>query len=110
MTQRKLSLVTRLLGLGSTLLAGLMIGYVQGIQSIVDVVKNIIFDVARTMPNVGSYVAYYVGGYLQENANPAFGSYWEFGILLAIFGFILIARGDRKPNNQEEPLLLQPLS
>jgi hypothetical protein len=104
-----MSLVTRMLGVGSCLLGGWMMGYGQGIQTVVDAVKNITFDVAKTMPNVGSYVAYYVGGYLQQNGNPAYASYWEFGIILAIGGFILLARGDPKPNTEKEPLLTQPL-
>ena len=102
-----MSLFTRLLGFGLCMLGGLLIGYVQGIQSVVDAVINITQEVVKNTPNLNSPVAYVVAGFVQQYANPTYGSYWEFGILLAVGGFILVARGDRKPRNPEEaePLL-----
>jgi hypothetical protein len=92
------------------MLGGWMIGYVQGLQSIVEAVANIIFEVAATIPNLGVIVASAVAGYVAHIVNPIYGSYWEFGILLAIGGFILIARGDRDRNSdQEKSLEEQPL-
>ncbi len=88
-----------------------MIGYVQGLQSVVDAVNNITIAVAKALPPMYSVVAGLVTGYVQQDLNPARGSFWEFGILLAVGGFILVARGDRKPRNpaEAEPLLKEPL-
>jgi hypothetical protein len=47
-----------------------------------------------------------VTSYIQQNVNPALASYWEFGILLAFAGFILVARGDRKPKRAQEGVYL----
>jgi hypothetical protein len=78
-----------------------MIGYVQGLQSIADAVVNIVHEVITKTPSSSAYVGNYISGYVQQAINPAQGSYWEFGILLAIGGFILIARGDRRPKGSE---------
>jgi hypothetical protein len=74
-----------------------MIGWVQGRQSIVDAVTNIIFQTGTDMPNVGFQISALTAAYIQAQVNPAYGSYWAFGILLVIGAFILVARGDRKP-------------
>jgi hypothetical protein len=79
-----------------------MIGYVQGLQSIVDAVNNIIYETGKNMPNVGVAISNLVAAYVQGQVNPALGSYWEFGILLAFGGLILVARGDRKPKSAQE--------
>jgi hypothetical protein len=78
-----------------------MIGYVQGLQSIVDAVVNIVHVVISTTPSSSAYIGNYISGYVQQAINPAQGAYWEFGIILAVGGFILIARGDRKPKGSE---------
>jgi hypothetical protein len=93
------------------LVAGWMIGYVQGIQSIVDAVVNIV-RVAGSTLGVSSFAAT-TAFYIKVAANPDFGSYWIFGILLAFGGFVLVARGDRKAKDttgdqREGPLLTQP--
>jgi hypothetical protein len=93
------------------LVAGWLIGYVQGIQSIVDAVINIVHATGSTL-NVASF-ATATGWYIQAAANPDLGSYWIFGILLAFGGFSLVARGDRRPKDtrgdpREGPLLTQP--
>ena len=84
-----------------------MIGYAQGVQSIVDAVVNITQEVVRNTPNLNSPVAFVIAGYLERAANPNFGAYWEFGVLLAIVGFILVAIGDHKSASAQEaePLL-----
>lgn len=74
-----------------------MIGYVQGLQSIVDAVSNIILQVAYITPNVGAAIGSAVAGFMEQLINPDYGSYWAFGVILAVGGFILVARGDPKP-------------
>jgi hypothetical protein len=93
-------------------MGGFMIGYAQGVQTIVDNVNNIIARTALTLPNVGRTLTDLVAAYLQHQVNPTYGSYWEFGALFAIGGFILVARGDRKPRTTQEaePLPSQPLA
>jgi hypothetical protein len=109
-----LSLFRRLLGIGLTMLAGLMIGYVQGLQSIVDAVSNIAIQVGPTLPNSSPFEAAFIAAvfsqYAEGDLNPAYASFWAFGILLTVGGFILIARGGRKPKAvKPEPLLLPPM-
>jgi hypothetical protein len=106
-----LSLVSRILGFGMCLVAGLMIGYVQGIQSIVDAVVNIVHATGYTL-NVASF-ATSIALYIETAANPDLGSYWIFGILLAFGGLFLVAREDRGPRDtrgdpREGPILTQP--
>jgi hypothetical protein len=79
-----------------------LVGFAQGRQSIVDAVINIIYQTGRDLPNVGLPIAGLFAVYVQQEANPAFASYWEFGVLLAIGGFILVVRGDRKPKSAQE--------
>ena len=47
-----MSLLTRLLGFGLRLLGGFMIGYVQGLQSIVDAINNMIYEAAGSIPTL----------------------------------------------------------
>jgi hypothetical protein len=78
-------------------LGGFMIGYVQGLQTIVDAVNAIVYNTGINMPNAGISVTQLVQAYVQNQVNPSFGSYWELGVLFAFVGFVLVARGDRKP-------------
>jgi len=89
-----------MLGFGMCLLSGFMIGYVQGLRSVVDAVGNIVYGVARSM---GLYagVTDTITGFVQLRINPNYASFWEFGVLIAIGGFILVVRGDRKRNTEE---------
>ncbi len=107
-----MSLITRLIGFGLCLFGGFMIGWVQGIQSIVDTINSSISAVASSIPNLDSELQGYLQSQIQQNVNPVLGTYWAFGIILAIAGFILVARGDRKPQSdgEEAPLLSQPAS
>jgi len=106
---RKLSLLTRIIGVALCLAAGWMMGYVQGLQSIVDAATNLAFQVAGTIPNAlpseAIVVANSFAAYVQGDFNPARNAYWEFGIVIAFVGFILIARGDPTPEPESEPLL-----
>jgi len=88
-----------------------MVGYVQGIQSIVDAAVNIVHTTGSTL-HVSSFAAT-AAFYIQVAANPDFGSYWIFGILLAFGGFVLVAREDRRPRDtsgdpREGPIFTQP--
>jgi hypothetical protein len=103
-----LSLVTRLMGFGLCLVGGFMIGWVQGIQTIVDTIDGSITAVAASIPNLDTALRNYVASQIQQNVNPLLGSYWAFGILLAFAGFVLVARGDRKPRSSEEGAPLVP--
>jgi ABC-type phosphate transport system permease subunit len=82
-----------------------MIGYVQGIQSVVDEANSMLTALlAATVANFSSLIASSIGANIEQAANPDYGSLWEFGIVLAIFGFIFIALGDFKaaqPQSQE---------
>ena len=81
-----------------------MIGYVQGLQSVVDAVRNMTYSVIGSINFGSGGVANLVSGYVQQHVNPSYGSFWEFGILLAFFGFVLIGRGDRKPKAIQQEL------
>jgi predicted MFS family arabinose efflux permease len=88
-----------------------MMGDAQGREEIANVVGNLAFDVGKSQPQVGAIVGNYVGGFIVQAVNINYGTYWVFGIILALFGFILVARGDRKPRDpsEREPLLKEPL-
>jgi len=77
-----------------------MIGYVQGLASIVDAASNIVYGVARSL---GLYagVTDTITGFVQIRINPNYAAFWEFGVLIAIGAFILVVRGDSKKNTQE---------
>jgi hypothetical protein len=84
------------------LLGGFMIGWVQGIQSIVDNINGEITSVASSIPGLDSTLQTYIQSVIQQNVNPNLGSYWAFGILLAFFGLVLVVRGDRKRKRDGE--------
>ncbi len=82
-----------------------MIGWVQGIQSIVDTIDSSITALAGSIPNLDLEMQTFLKTELQQNVNPSLGTYWALGVLLIFFGFVLVARGDRKPSKPPEPLL-----
>ena len=84
-----------------------MIGWVQGIQSIVNTINNTISAIAGSIPNFDSQLQTYVQSQIQNNVNPTLGSYWAFGIILAFLGFVLVARGDPKPKHQVDMLPIE---
>jgi len=100
----ELSLASRLLGTGMCLLGGYMIGYAQGLISINEPIGNIIVGITSANPQVGSLVGAYVAGFVQQSLDPDYGSFWIFGILLIIGGFLLITI-TRKKRPSEGPLL-----
>jgi hypothetical protein len=105
-------LVTRLLGVALSLSGGLLIGYAQGLDTIANAVGGIFFNLAIKTPEVGPIIGNYVGGFIEQQVRANYGTYWEVGIILATLGFILIARGDRKPRSPLErvPLVAPPVS
>lgn len=88
-------------------LGGFCAGYGQGIQTIVNATNNAVYNITHVMPNVGAFGGSAVQAYISSIVNPAYGTYWEFGVILASVGFIPIALGDKKPRAAEktEPLL-----
>ena len=74
-------------------------------------VANIILTIGINMSTVGAIMGNYMKDLVVQTLTPDYGSYWVFGILLSLGGFILIARGDRKPRDPMEraPLLQEPL-
>ena len=86
-------------------------GGAQGIETVSNAVSKICLDVGIQMTFVGAIMGAYVGDLISQELTVNYGSYWVFGILLAIGGFVLIGRGDRKPKNPKdsEPLLTEPL-
>lgn len=87
-------------------------GYAQGVMVIAYAIGNIVFQTGVQMPDAGPIVGNYLGGVLIQEINANYGSYWTFGIILALLGLILIARGEPKPRDPSEriPLLQEPLS
>jgi hypothetical protein len=88
-----------------------MIGYTQGAQTIDNNVVNIVYLSAANNPNMGTLVGNYYAGLVQALLNQDYGSFWVFGVLLIIAGFLLIILGDRKHERNPEaeaPLLLPP--
>ncbi len=92
-------------------MGGWLIGDAQGVETVSNAVGNIILNLGISMPTVGAIMGAYVMDLVEQTLTPNYGSYWVFGILLAFFGFILVARGDRKPRDPMEkaPLLTEPL-
>ena len=98
-----MSLLTRVLGLGLALLAGFMVGWVQGLQSIPDYLARVVYASQGNNP-----VSQVITAYFYAVINPNYGSFWEFGIVMAIVGFLFVARGDKKMIEEQLPDL-QPL-
>jgi hypothetical protein len=113
LTSDGLSLVTRLMGFGLCILGGFLIGYVEGIQSIIVEANRIVLATGATlnMPLFDVVVGAFVTQFVQGHGNQNYGSFWAFGIILAFLGFVLVAKGDRKPPTAEDlaPLLQRPL-
>lgn len=86
-------------------------GSAQGVVTIANGVGDIALRVGDSMPLVGGVMGAYVGELITQQMTPNYGTYWIFGILLAIAGLMLIGRGDRKPRDprDKEPLLSEPL-
>ena len=106
-----MSLASRLLGVGLCLWGGWLIGNAQGVETLGNDVGNIILVIGINMSTVGAVMGNYVKDLVVQQLTPDYGSYWVFGIILALGGFILVARGDRKPRDPSEraPLLQEPL-
>jgi predicted MFS family arabinose efflux permease len=87
-------------------------GYAQGVQYVYNGVSNIIITVASHTPQAGYVIGTAIAGLVQEKVDINYGSYWVFGISLAIFGLIAIGIGDRKQRTLEEraPLLPEPIT
>ncbi len=103
-----MSLIGRILGFGLCMLGGFTIGYAQGMVTIINIVDGFVYQVAASLNLSQAMVADTVVEYVNQTSNKAYGSYWAFGVLLVIFGFILIARGDHKKVKRLTPI--QPLS
>jgi MFS family permease len=97
-----LSLVTRLLGFGLCLLGSFLIGYVQGIQSILPNIDGMINFYGGSVSNLAAVAAAATASYTQQNVNPWLSWYWVGGIPMVVGGFILIAMRDRKPKKARE--------
>jgi uncharacterized membrane protein YfcA len=106
-----LSLASRLLGVVLCLAGGWTVGGAQGVETVSNAVGKIAFDLGVSMNTVGAIMGAYVGQLIEQQLTPNYGTDWVFGILVILAGFILIARGDRKPRNprDKEPLLTEPL-
>jgi hypothetical protein len=104
---RKLSLLTRMLGFGSCLLGAFAIGYVQGAESVPDVISKLIQNSAGSVPNLSEQVMAKFASYMQQNITPPLNSYLAVGIVMAVGGFILVAMGDRKAKIAKEQAPLQ---
>ena len=89
-----------------------MIGYAQGFDTVAKAVGGIFFNLSIKTPEVGPIIGNYVGGFIEQQVRANYGTYWEIGIILATLGFILIARGDRKPRSplEKAPLVEPTLS
>jgi len=106
-----LSLVTRLLGFASCLLGAFAIGYVQGVESMPDVVNKLVQNAAGSVPGLAEAVTAKFATFVQQNAAPPLNSYLAIGIVAAVGGFVLVAMGDRKPKiaKEQTPLKSQVL-
>jgi hypothetical protein len=89
------------------LLGAFTIGYVQGIQVTVPRINSEIYYLAGSLANLAPSITTRFTSYIEQNVTPTLGSYLVVGILLAVGGLILIARGDRKPKSIDkgEPIL-----
>jgi hypothetical protein len=114
-----LSLVTRLLGIPLGLAAGFMIGWAQGVSSLIDAISNVASTRIGSTPGLDPYTVQLMSAYvfqgMAQRFNANYGSYWAFGVVLAIGSLVLIGRGDHKaqagdperegPLEQQAPLL-----
>jgi uncharacterized membrane protein YfcA len=87
------------------LLGGWLIGYAQGLISLNEPIGNIIVGIAAGNPALGTLVGSYVAGFVAQKLDPDYGSYWVFGVLLIVFGFLLVSISRKPPPIPEPPLL-----
>jgi len=105
-----LSLLTRLAGFGLSLLGAFLIGYSQGIQSIIGTIDHEITRVLGTTPGFAPALSPLVASYIQQNVTPYLNPYLGAGVATAAAGVILVARGDRRPKMAKEKSVVQPQS
>jgi hypothetical protein len=110
----KLSLATRLLGFVLALVGAFLVGYAQGVQSILGTIGGVVSVDTATMPtfttmvqSIQSMVTTYLQGWESTNWN----TYLVVGIAVAAGGLVLVAVGDRRRRNVRRvmPLQAQPL-
>lgn len=105
----ELSLVRRLFGAVLTVAGGFLIGYAQGLITISTNMGEIIAVQSSASPQVGAIVGDYVAGFVQQAIDPNYGSYWVFGVIMAIFGLLLISWWEKRAKRPPPPPLLQPV-
>jgi len=96
-----------MLGFGSCLLGAFAIGYVQGAESVPDVISKLIQNSAGSVPNLSEQVMAKFASYMQQNITPPLNLYLAVGIVMAVGGFIVVAVGDRKAKIAKEEAPLQ---
>jgi hypothetical protein len=107
----RLFFIRRLFGFVLCIAGGYLMGYAQGVQDVYNGVSNIIITVATDTPDAGYVIGSAIAALVQDKVDINYGSYWVFGIILAIFGLIAIGVGDRRQRPLEEraPLLQEPI-
>ncbi len=97
-----MSLVTRIFGFGLCLLGAFAIGYYEGVHSAADSVVGVVSNVTGSIPNFGPPVIAQVTTYLQQTVTSTLDTYLAIGLVMAIGGIFLIARGDPKPKTAQK--------
>ena len=88
-----------------------MVGFSLSIRSTGDAMNRLVLSITQDKPSYGLAVAAQVASYLQQSVTPIWPEYLGIGIVLAIVGAILVARGDRKLTTvvEQAPFQSQPI-
>jgi len=84
------------LGFAICLLGAFAIGYVQGIQSILPTLDAVTDTALGSNVDLGPKVVSMTHTYLDQNVTPFLLPLLLIGALMAVGGFVIIAKGDRR--------------
>jgi hypothetical protein len=109
-----LSLTTRLLGFVLAVVGAFLVGYAQGVQSLLGTISNVVSVDTATMPTFTDMVqsiSSMVTAYVQQWQSTNWDAYIIVGIVVAAGGLVLVAMGDRRRRNARRvlPIPAQPL-
>ena len=101
--QRKLSLISRLLGYGLALLGTFALGYGEGIQSISGTISKVLSEGLGSIPGLKEQLLPTITSYYSNTISPPTPTYEIIGAVLAAAGAFLVLLGDRKMTRGKAP-------
>jgi hypothetical protein len=102
------------MGFALALVGSFVVGYSQGVQSLLGTLNNVVSVDTALMPtfsNMAQEISTEVTTYLQQWGSTNWNEYLAIGVVIAAGGLVLVALGDRKRKNTRFviPMQAQPI-